>query len=122
MYCGSSLLRKGKQRRSPPSIVFNNIDDPFLFLPLRPYHPHPPKRGDLNYHPNAPPFSLMIDYPAGNYRDHIKRTLKAAKQPTDERHIQNSKFDCVSDGDIVFRQFCARGCGGTDSTNPDYCL
>ena len=61
-------------------------------------------------------------YFAGDYRDHIKRTLKAAKQSTDERHIQNSKFDCVKDGGIVFREFCSRGCGGTDSTNPDYCL
>ncbi|RYP59132.1 hypothetical protein DL769_008667 [Monosporascus sp. CRB-8-3] len=58
----------------------------------------------------------------GNYRDHIVETLQAVGQPTDEAHIQNSKFDCLDDGDIAFRQFHSKGCGGTDSENPDYCL
>ncbi|RYP46588.1 hypothetical protein DL768_007210 [Monosporascus sp. mg162] len=58
----------------------------------------------------------------GNYRDHIKETLQAAGVSTDERHIQNSKFDCLSDGDIAYREFCSNGCGGTDSTDPDYCF
>lgn len=48
--------------------------------------------------------------------------LKAAKQPTSEVHIQNSKFDCQSGGEIVFREFCSKGCGGTDSEDPDYCF
>ncbi|OAQ80502.1 hypothetical protein VFPBJ_06087 [Purpureocillium lilacinum] len=58
----------------------------------------------------------------GNYRNHIIETLKAANQPTDESHIQNSKFDCLDKGDIAYREFCSRGCGGTDTENPDYCL
>ncbi|RYP43473.1 hypothetical protein DL770_011651 [Monosporascus sp. CRB-9-2] len=58
----------------------------------------------------------------GNYRDHIKETLQAAGVSTDELHIQNSKFDCLSGGDIAYREFCSNGCGGTDSTDPDYCL
>ncbi|KAH7025130.1 uncharacterized protein B0I36DRAFT_250870 [Microdochium trichocladiopsis] len=58
----------------------------------------------------------------GNYRDHIVETLQAAGQPTSEDHIQNSKFDCIDGGDIVYREFCSRGCGGTDSTDPDYCF
>ncbi|KXJ86589.1 hypothetical protein Micbo1qcDRAFT_209001 [Microdochium bolleyi] len=58
----------------------------------------------------------------GNYRDHIVETLQAAGQPTDESRIQNSKFDCIGGGDIVYREFCSRGCGGTDSEDPDYCF
>ena len=58
----------------------------------------------------------------GNYRDHIVQTLRDAGQSTDEAHIQNGKFDCLSGGDIAFREFCSRGCGGTESENPDYCL
>lgn len=49
-------------------------------------------------------------------------TLQSVKQPTDEVHIQNSRFDCLSGGDIKYRQFCKAGCGGTDSKDPDYCL
>ncbi|RYP62566.1 hypothetical protein DL770_009563 [Monosporascus sp. CRB-9-2] len=58
----------------------------------------------------------------GNYRDHIVETLQSVGQPTDEAHIQNSKFDCLSGGDIAYREFCGNGCGGTDSEDPDYCL
>ncbi|KAJ1323011.1 hypothetical protein MN608_11865 [Microdochium nivale] len=58
----------------------------------------------------------------GNYRDHIVETLKASNQPTDEARIQNSRFDCVGGGDIIYREFCSKGCGGTDSEDPDYCL
>lgn len=50
------------------------------------------------------------------------RVLQAANQPTDEAHVQNSKFDCQADGEIQYREFCTKGCGGTDSTDPDYCL
>ena len=66
-------------------------------------------------------FSFLF-WRTGNYRDHIVRVLKAAKQPTSEVHIQNSKFDCQSGGEIVFREFCSKGCGGTDSEDPDYCF
>ncbi|KAH7328091.1 hypothetical protein B0I35DRAFT_416535 [Stachybotrys elegans] len=58
----------------------------------------------------------------GNYRDHVVETLQAVGQPTDEAHIQNSRFDCLEGGDIAWRQFCAAGCGGADSEDPDYCL
>ncbi|KAK7750021.1 hypothetical protein SLS62_008013 [Diatrype stigma] len=58
----------------------------------------------------------------GNYRDHILQTLQAAGQQTDEAHIQNSKFNCVANGDIIFQEYCANGCGGTTSEDPDYCL
>ncbi|KAJ1323056.1 hypothetical protein MN608_11910 [Microdochium nivale] len=58
----------------------------------------------------------------GNYRDHIIETLQANGQSTNEAHIQNSKFDCIGGGDIVYRQYCANGCGGTDSEDPDYCF
>ncbi|KAG5459444.1 MAG: hypothetical protein BJ554DRAFT_153 [Olpidium bornovanus] len=58
----------------------------------------------------------------GNYRAHIIETLLAVGVTADEKHIQNSKFDCLSGGDIVYREYCAAGCGGTASTDPDYCL
>ncbi|EMR62649.1 hypothetical protein MGN70_010943 [Eutypa lata] len=57
----------------------------------------------------------------GNYRDHIIQVLLANGQPTDEAHIQNSLFDCVSDGNINYVQYCGNGCGGTGSTDPDFC-
>lgn len=85
VYCGSSLLRKGK---------------------------HTAPKDSMAKCTNSP----------GNYRNHIIETLKAANQPTDESHIQNSKFDCLDKGDIAYREFCSRGCGGTDTENPDYCL
>lgn len=62
------------------------------------------------------------DETTGNYRNHIIETLKASGQPTDEARIQNSKFDCIGGGDIVYRQYCSNGCGGTDSEDPDYCF
>ncbi|RYO77520.1 hypothetical protein DL766_009618 [Monosporascus sp. MC13-8B] len=55
----------------------------------------------------------------GSYRDHIVETLQAADQSTHEAHVQNSRFDCLSDGDISYRKFCSKGCGGTDSEDPD---
>ncbi|KAI7781387.1 hypothetical protein LA080_014821 [Diaporthe eres] len=58
----------------------------------------------------------------GNYRDHIIETLKAAGKPTDEPHIVSSLFDCLKDGDIRYRDYCGRGCGGVDNKNADYCL
>ncbi|KAJ7367138.1 hypothetical protein DFH08DRAFT_764838 [Mycena albidolilacea] len=58
----------------------------------------------------------------GNYRDHIIQVLTAIGQPTDEAHIINSLFDCLSGGEIRFISFCANGCGGTTTTNPDFCL
>lgn len=59
---------------------------------------------------------------AGNYRNHIINTLRAEGLPTDERHINNSRFDCLSKGEIAYRQYCSTGCGGTDSRDADYCL
>ncbi|KAJ6537508.1 hypothetical protein DFH09DRAFT_992044 [Mycena vulgaris] len=58
----------------------------------------------------------------GNYHDHIVQVLTADGQPTDETHIVNSLFDCLSGGEIRFISFCANGCGGTTTTNPDFCL
>lgn len=58
----------------------------------------------------------------GNYHDHIVETLEAAGQPTDDAHIRSSIFDCVSGGDIIFRGYCARGCGGVGTEDPDFCL
>lgn len=60
--------------------------------------------------------------PIGNYRDHIIETLKAAGMPTDEPHIVSSLFDCLKDGDIRYRDYCGRGCGGVGNNNADYCL
>lgn len=58
----------------------------------------------------------------GNYHDHIVETLEAANQPTDEAHIRASIFDCLSGGDIRFRGYCDKGCGGVGSDDADYCL
>ncbi|KAJ7020742.1 hypothetical protein C8F04DRAFT_1274579 [Mycena alexandri] len=58
----------------------------------------------------------------GNYHDHIVQTLTAAGQSTDEAHVDNSLFDCLSGGEIRFISFCANGCGGTTTTNADFCL
>ncbi|KAH6651618.1 hypothetical protein BKA67DRAFT_660414 [Truncatella angustata] len=58
----------------------------------------------------------------GNYQDHIVDTLNTVKVDADDKHIQNSLFDCLSDGDIKYVEFCINGCGGTASTDPDYCL
>ncbi|KIY68648.1 hypothetical protein CYLTODRAFT_489569 [Cylindrobasidium torrendii FP15055 ss-10] len=58
----------------------------------------------------------------GNYHDHIVRVLEAANQPTDEAHIRASIFDCLSGGDIRFRGYCDKGCGGVGSDDADYCL
>ncbi|KAF2643755.1 hypothetical protein P280DRAFT_546656 [Massarina eburnea CBS 473.64] len=58
----------------------------------------------------------------GNYRDHIVETLKAAGIDADEIHIQNGIFHCLNNGEIHYYEFCEKGCGGTDSTAPDYCF
>ncbi|KAJ7251968.1 hypothetical protein C8J57DRAFT_1077717 [Mycena rebaudengoi] len=58
----------------------------------------------------------------GNYRNHIVQVLMENSQPTDEAHIDNSLFDCISGGEIRFISFCARGCGGTTSKDADFCL
>lgn len=58
----------------------------------------------------------------GDYEAVIKRELTAARQPTDGRHINYARFDCLADGKIKYRQFCSRGCGGVASTDPDYCF
>ncbi|KIY68657.1 hypothetical protein CYLTODRAFT_350996 [Cylindrobasidium torrendii FP15055 ss-10] len=58
----------------------------------------------------------------GNYWDHIVETLQASGQPTDDAHVRASIFDCLSDGDIRYRGYCSRGCGGVGSDDADYCL
>ncbi|KAJ0119700.1 hypothetical protein J7T55_013903 [Diaporthe amygdali] len=58
----------------------------------------------------------------GNYHDHIVETLDAEGQSTDDVHIRNSLFDCLSNGDIRYRDYCYKGCGGIDSKDADYCL
>ncbi|KAE9392380.1 hypothetical protein BT96DRAFT_830690 [Gymnopus androsaceus JB14] len=58
----------------------------------------------------------------GNYMDHIIQVLQANKQPTDKQHIIDSLFDYVSNGDIVYEEFCANGCGGIGNTEDDFCL
>ncbi|KAF7345074.1 hypothetical protein MVEN_01670900 [Mycena venus] len=58
----------------------------------------------------------------GNYRDHIISVLSQDGQPTDEVHIENSLFDCLSGGEIRFISFCGNGCGGTTSKAADFCL
>ncbi|KIY68649.1 hypothetical protein CYLTODRAFT_252582 [Cylindrobasidium torrendii FP15055 ss-10] len=58
----------------------------------------------------------------GNYHDHIVRVLKASNQPTDDAHIRGSIFDCLSGGEIRYRGYCSRGCGGVGNSDPDYCL
>ncbi|KZV78016.1 hypothetical protein EXIGLDRAFT_561353, partial [Exidia glandulosa HHB12029] len=57
----------------------------------------------------------------GNYHDHIVQVLQANGQPTDDKHIDDSIFDCLDGGEIRYRGFCANGCGGTDSEDPDFC-
>lgn len=99
-YCGSSLLRRGE------------------FASRSPFRPSVRTRLVLAGAPKTDaPLSV-----AGNYRDHIVETLKAKGVSTDERHIQNSRFDCLSGGDIAYRQYCSHGCGGTNNEDPDYCL
>ncbi|KAF8147054.1 hypothetical protein K438DRAFT_1474660, partial [Mycena galopus ATCC 62051] len=56
-----------------------------------------------------------------NYPDHIVQVLEAAGQPTDEAHIDYSLFDCLSGGNIRSIEYCVSGCGGTTSTQDDYC-
>ncbi|KAH8658122.1 hypothetical protein BX600DRAFT_514638 [Xylariales sp. PMI_506] len=58
----------------------------------------------------------------GNYRDHIVAELNAVDEPTSELYIENSLWDCLSGGEISYVDYCENGCGGTDSTDPDYCL
>ncbi|KAF9465348.1 hypothetical protein BDZ94DRAFT_1254337 [Collybia nuda] len=58
----------------------------------------------------------------GNYRDHIIQVLEANGQPTDEAHIISSIFDCLDGGEIRFRGFCSRGCGGVGTEDPDFCV
>ncbi|KAF2678435.1 hypothetical protein K458DRAFT_394975 [Lentithecium fluviatile CBS 122367] len=58
----------------------------------------------------------------GNYKAHIVETLEDAGVGTDDWHVQNALFDCLKDGDIRYRAFCDIGCGGTDSTDADYCF
>ncbi|KAK6224174.1 hypothetical protein LQW54_000323 [Pestalotiopsis sp. IQ-011] len=58
----------------------------------------------------------------GNYREHITDTLKTVGVDTDEAHVQNGLFNCLSGGDIQYIEYCINGCGGTDSEDPDYCL
>ncbi|KAJ7024970.1 hypothetical protein C8F04DRAFT_1269714 [Mycena alexandri] len=68
------------------------------------------------------PLAAQQSCNAGNYHDHIVQTLTAAGQSTDEAHVDNSLFDCLSGGEIRFISFCANGCGGTTTTNADFCL
>ncbi|KAJ7841533.1 hypothetical protein B0H13DRAFT_2365675 [Mycena leptocephala] len=58
----------------------------------------------------------------GNYHDHIVQVLIANGVSTNEAHVDNSLFDCLSGGEIRFIRFCPNGCGGTTTTNPDFCL
>ncbi|KZV81108.1 hypothetical protein EXIGLDRAFT_844332 [Exidia glandulosa HHB12029] len=58
----------------------------------------------------------------GNYRNHIIQVLQANGQPTDELHIIDSIFDCLSGGEISLRGFCSKGCGGVDSKDADFCF
>ncbi|KAJ7323641.1 hypothetical protein DFH08DRAFT_711762 [Mycena albidolilacea] len=58
----------------------------------------------------------------GNYHDHIVEVLTQNGQPTDEAHVDNSLFNCLSGGEISFISFCGNGCGGTTTTSPDFCL
>ncbi|KZW00547.1 hypothetical protein EXIGLDRAFT_761631, partial [Exidia glandulosa HHB12029] len=58
----------------------------------------------------------------GNYHDHIVQVLQANGQPTDQAHIINSIFDCLSGGEIRFRGYCANGCGGVGTEDPDFCV
>ncbi|EJD37676.1 hypothetical protein AURDEDRAFT_49312, partial [Auricularia subglabra TFB-10046 SS5] len=57
----------------------------------------------------------------GNYHDHIVAVLTSVGQPTDETHVVNSLFNCLSGGEITYQGFCANGCGGVNSKNPDFC-
>jgi hypothetical protein len=59
---------------------------------------------------------------SGNYHDHIVQVLIANGVSTNEAHVDNSLFDCLSGGEIRFIRFCPNGCGGTTTTNPDFCL
>ncbi|KAI0130026.1 hypothetical protein BJ170DRAFT_618491 [Xylariales sp. AK1849] len=57
----------------------------------------------------------------GNYRKHIEAVLERANETINDQHITNSRFDCLTHGRIVFREFCENGCGGTESSDPDFC-
>ncbi|KIY68660.1 hypothetical protein CYLTODRAFT_350963 [Cylindrobasidium torrendii FP15055 ss-10] len=58
----------------------------------------------------------------GNYYAHIVETLRSVGQPTDDTHVRLSIFDCLSNGDIRYRGFCSKGCGGVGNSNADYCF
>lgn len=64
-------------------------------------------------------FSLMV---TGNYHDHIVAVLTGAGKSTDDAHVRNSIFNCLSGGEIAYQGYCTYGCGGTQSEDPDYCL
>lgn len=57
---------------------------------------------------------------AGDYRDDIQTELAANGQSGDDTHIQQSLFNCLSNGQIDFVNFCGGGCVGGDSRD-DYC-
>jgi hypothetical protein len=65
---------------------------------------------------------VILTISPGNYEDHIVSVLNTENVTPDEAHIQDSLFDCLSGGEIQYVEFCIGGCGGTDSTDPDYCL
>ncbi|GAM37120.1 hypothetical protein TCE0_022f06756 [Talaromyces pinophilus] len=64
-------------------------------------------------------FSLMA---TGDYHDHIVAVLTGAGKSTDDAHVRNSIFNCLSGGEIAYQGYCTYGCGGTQSEDPDYCL
>jgi len=86
VYCGTSLLNKGKYAAM---------------------------------HNQAGLLIITVSFRPGNYHDHIVDVLLQNGQPTDEAHIDDSLFDCLSGGEI---RFCANGCGGTTTTAADFCL
>lgn len=66
------------------------------------------------------PFQSANTANLGDYRDDIVTELQATGQSTDDQHIQQSLFNCLSNGQIDFTSFCDSGCVGGDSSD-DYC-
>lgn len=108
VYCGQSLLNRGKWTGSQGR-----------FWP----YGHSKSRGVSVQVSKILRLTPFISFSSiGNYRDHIIETLKAARQPTDEPHIISSLFDCLKNGELRYRDYCGKGCGGVGSKDADYCL
>ncbi|KAI1879303.1 hypothetical protein JX265_002257 [Neoarthrinium moseri] len=57
----------------------------------------------------------------GNYYQDISSSLRAAGQPSDDAHVNDSLFFCQGDDDVPFVSYCAQGCQDGGSGKSDHC-